>query len=165
MIVAVSPGPHRRQYPSQPLAGVGVVVLWQDRVLLVERRRPPLAGHWSVPGGLIELGEEARAAAARELREETGLEADIGAVVTTVDRIEHDPDGRVLYHFVITDFLALPRDAPAAHPPALHPATDASAARWVAWDELDSLPLSPGLIPVLRLARERARQQRQHEAR
>lgn len=138
----------RREFPLQPLAGVGVVVIWNDCVLLVQRRDPPGAGCWSVPGGLIELGETARAAAAREVKEETGLEVEIGAAFTQVDSIQRDPDGPVQYHFVLTEFLAHPRGAPAP----LQPASDAAAARWVAWSDLAAYQLTLGLADVLRQA-------------
>ncbi|MGH7224176.1 MAG: NUDIX hydrolase [Gemmataceae bacterium] len=143
----------KREFPEQPLAGVGVVVVWRGHVLLVQRRLPPLAGWWSVPGGLIELGETARAAAAREVSEETGLEIDLGSVLTSVDRIETAPDGRIRYHYVIVDFLARPRlrgdDATA---PPLAAATDAAQARWVRFPDLEQYRLTDGLEPVLRLA-------------
>ena len=135
----------QREFPAAPLAGVGAVVVWQGQVLLVERLRPPLEGYWSVPGGLIELGEEARAAAARECLEETGIEVEIGELLAVVDRIEREPDGRIRYHYVIADFLAGPR--PGSAPPQA--ATDARRARWVAWEDLGGYRLTPGLHAVL----------------
>ncbi len=139
----------------QPLAGVGVVVVWGDHVLLVQRGQPPMQGFWSVPGGLIELGETTRQAAVREVIEETGLEIELGPVLTSVDRIEAAPDGRVRYHFVIVDFLAHPRAASATTPPPLIPSTDAAQARWVFFADLSQFPLTEGLEPVLRLALRR----------
>jgi 8-oxo-dGTP diphosphatase len=141
-----------REFPSQPLAGVGVVVLrpgaeGEPEVLLVRRGQPPLAGRWSVPGGLIELGETARAAAAREVREETGLEVEVGEAFAQVDRIERSPDGRVQYHYVLTEFPARPRAG------ELAPGSDALAARWVRWSALRELPLTPGLETILNQAR------------
>ncbi len=141
-----------REFPSQPLAGVGVVVLrpgaaGEFEVLLVRRGRPPLEGRWSVPGGLIELGETARAAAAREVREETGLEVEVGEAFAQVDRIEREPDGRVRFHYVLTEFPARPRGG------ALAAGSDASEARWVAWSALPEYPLTPGLEPILSKAR------------
>ena len=147
-----------REFPAQPLAGVGVVVVWRDQllrdhVLLVQRRLPPWAGWWSVPGGLIELGETARAAATREVFEETGLEIDLGPVLTAVDRIEIAPDARIQFHYVIVDFSARPRHASAGNvPPVLAPATDAVQARWVRLADLSQYRLTQGLEPVLRLA-------------
>jgi ADP-ribose pyrophosphatase YjhB (NUDIX family) len=93
----------------------GVVVLDGPRVILVKRKFAPSAGTWSLPGGLVELGETAQAAAAREILEETGLVVDVGPVVEVVDRIMTEEDGRVAYHFVVVDYLCRHRSgAPAA---------------------------------------------------
>lgn len=99
-----------RQYPTRPLVGVGAVVLMDDgQIVLVKRRHEPLAGQWSLPGGMLELGETLQAGAAREIREETGLVVDVGAVVEVFDRILVDDTGRVRYHFVLIDYLCRPR--------------------------------------------------------
>lgn len=149
--------PARRQFPTRPLAAAAAVVVENGRVLLIERGRPPLEGFWSVPGGVIELGESARAAAAREVREETGLEVGIGPLLALVDRIERAPDGRVRFHYLIADFLATLR--PGA-PRSLAPDDDARRARWFSWDEAFALRLTPGLEPVLARARRRLDQKR-----
>jgi ADP-ribose pyrophosphatase YjhB (NUDIX family) len=78
------------------------------RVLLVKRRFEPLAGQWSLPGGSLEVGESLAAGAAREVREETGLEVDVGPLVEVFDRILLDPEGRVRYHYVLADYLCHP---------------------------------------------------------
>lgn len=138
----------RREYPLAPLLGVGAVIADDARVLLVQRGREPMRGLWTVPGGLVEIGETLREAARREAREETGLEVEIGALVEAVDAIHRDPDGRIRYHYAIVDFLARPvaDRAPQA-------AADAAAAAWVGWDELARLPTTPGLTAVLEKAR------------
>jgi ADP-ribose pyrophosphatase YjhB (NUDIX family) len=98
--------PSERRYPSRPLVGVGAVVLSNEgKVLLVKRRHEPLAGQWSLPGGMLELGESLEAGVARELFEETGLHVDVGRVVEVFDRILLDDTGRVRYHFVLVDYL------------------------------------------------------------
>ncbi len=97
--------PGSRRYPSRPVVGVGAVIFLEGRVLLVKRAHEPLAGTWSLPGGAVELGETARAAAAREVLEETGLVVEVGPVVEVVDRILVEEDGRVGYHFVVIDYL------------------------------------------------------------
>jgi 8-oxo-dGTP diphosphatase len=105
-----APVSSERRYPARPIVGVGAVILMpDDRVVLVKRRHEPLAGQWSLPGGMLELGETLEAGTAREVVEETGLIVDVGPVVEVFDRILVDEDGRVRYHFVLVDALCHPR--------------------------------------------------------
>lgn len=97
-----------RRYPDRPYVGVGAVIVQEGHVLLVKRKFEPLAGRWSLPGGAVEVGETLEAGLAREMLEETGLEVRVGPVVEVFDRITHDGDGRVLYHFVLVDYLCWP---------------------------------------------------------
>ena len=82
-----------RKYPDRPIVGVGAVIVDGDRVLLVKRAHEPLKGEWSLPGGAVEVGETLEAALVREVREETGLDVDVGPVVEVLDRIRRDADG------------------------------------------------------------------------
>lgn len=93
-------------YPNRPLVGVGVVVVKDGRVLLIRRGKPPREGHWSLPGGRQRLGEAVRETARRELREETGVEAEVTALLDVVDSITRDDDGGIAYHYTLVDFLA-----------------------------------------------------------
>ena len=95
----------KREYPDSPLVGVGAIIIDDGRVLLVKRGHPPLAGEWSIPGGVLELGETLREAAIREAREETCLTVETGELLGVYDRVLRDDDGRTLYHFVLIDFL------------------------------------------------------------
>jgi len=88
--------------------GVGAVVVQDGRVLLVRRRQAPLAGEWSLPGGAVELGETLEQALTREIVEETGLHVRVGPVVEVLDRITHDAEGHVQYHYVLVDYLCWP---------------------------------------------------------
>ena len=136
-----------REYPAQPILAVGVVLLDGDRVLLIRRGRPPNAGRWSVPGGGVDLGESMREAAARELREETGLEATLGPIVEVLERIVPDESGRTKYHYVIVDFVGTePRGELVA-------TDDAAEARWVKLEELGSYDTTDDLVPVIERAR------------
>ena len=98
----------RRKYPDRPYVGVGAVIVQDGKVLLVKRKYEPLAGQWSLPGGAVEVGETLEACLIREMLEETGLEVSVGPVIEVFDRITHDEDGRVMYHFVLVDYLCWP---------------------------------------------------------
>jgi ADP-ribose pyrophosphatase YjhB (NUDIX family) len=80
-----------REYPERPLVGVGGVVIDGDRALLVRRGTEPLRGEWSIPGGLLEVGETLLAGVARELHEETGLTVRVGELIEALERIFPDP--------------------------------------------------------------------------
>ena len=94
----------RRDYPDRPFLGVGAVIIDDDRVLLVRRVNPPLQGEWSIPGGLVETGETTRDAIVREVLEETGLEIEVTRLVEVFERILHDEQSRVQYHYVLLDY-------------------------------------------------------------
>ncbi|MBI5303129.1 MAG: NUDIX hydrolase [Chloroflexi bacterium] len=119
-----------REYPARPICGVGVIVWHDDRVLLIQRGKPPNVGMWGLPGGAIELGESLREAAAREVREECGIEIALGEVVEVVDIVTRDAENRVQYHYVVVDFAAQHTRG------ELHADSDVTDARWVTRDEL-----------------------------
>ena len=98
----------KRRYPDRPFVGVGAVIVQDGKVLLVKRKYEPLAGQWSLPGGAVEVGETLESCLVREMLEETGLEVRVGPVIEVLDRITHDDQGRVLYHFVLVDYLCWP---------------------------------------------------------
>lgn len=135
-----------REYPDRPILAVGVVLLDGDKVLLIERGRPPNAGRWTVPGGGVEVGESMREAALRELREETGLCCTLGPIVEILERIVPDEAGRPRYHYLIIDFVGTePRGE-------LRATSDAAAARFVPLAEVAALPLTDDLAPVIERA-------------
>jgi len=123
----------RREYPEAPLVGVGVLIYDEQakRIVLVERGAPPAEGRLSLPGGLVELGETVRAAAAREAMEETGLKVEVLELIDVVDSIVYRPgESRPIYHYVLIDFLAKPVGG------SLRAGGDARRAVWVGLDEL-----------------------------
>lgn len=119
-----------RIYPERPLVGVGGVVFNGGKVLIVKRGSEPSYGRWSIPGGLVNLGETAAEACAREVAEETGIIVKVGEVVDVCDYIERDDDGRVRFHYVIIDFLAEPVGG------SLRAGSDALDAKFVDVEEL-----------------------------
>jgi len=126
-----------REYPAAPVVGVGAVVLTGQRVLLVRRGRPPSQGIWSLPGGVVELGEELKAACAREVAEETGLKVTVGPLVEVLERILRDSKGRVQYHYVLVDFLCAAEEA------APTAGDDAADAKWWDLSDLAQAELTP----------------------
>lgn len=136
----------KRDYPEHPIVGVGAVIVDSGRALLVRRNTEPLRGEWSVPGGVLELGEKLRDGAAREALEETGLHVEVGEVLDVFDSIFPDPDGRAQYHFVLIDYLCRPISGEA------RAASDVSDVKWVTLGELDSLDLRDSIRQVVRKA-------------
>jgi len=114
----------KRKYPKNPLVGVGGVVIDRGRALLIRRGSEPLKGEWSVPGGMLELGEELAAGVQRELKEETGLDVEPLKCILVFDRIMRE-GARVKYHYVIVDYLCRRKRG------RLRPASDVIDARWV----------------------------------
>ena len=136
-----------RMYPARPLVGVGAVVWDGSRVLLERRGQPPAQGSWSLPGGLIDVGETAEEAVRREVREECGIDVTVGPVLGIFEPIVRDADSRVRYHYVVVDYLAYHR---AGGP--VQAGDDAAALEWVAPADLDAY----ALLPATRQMIERA---------
>jgi ADP-ribose pyrophosphatase YjhB (NUDIX family) len=139
-----------RTYPDRPIVGVGAVVVCDSRVLVVRRATEPLKGEWSVPGGMLELGEKLKDGIVREVLEETGVVVEPTEVLDVFDSIFADPDGRTRYHYVLIDYLCrvVSGDAIAA--------TDVSEVRWVSASELDSLKMRDVTATVIRKGLTRA---------
>ena len=133
-----------REYPAQPVVGVGAVVVRDGRALIVKRGHEPRKGEWSLPGGLLNLGESLADAALREVKEETGLDIVPEAIIETFDRVHRDPDGRIRYHFVIVDFVCESRAGDAVA------GSDADAVAWVTADELDAYGVNAHAAAVIR---------------
>ncbi|MGH9502472.1 MAG: NUDIX hydrolase [Terriglobales bacterium] len=135
----------KREYPDAPLVGVGAVIIDDGRVLLVKRGHPPLLGEWSIPGGVLELGETVREAAVREAREETCLSVEPGELLGVYDRVLRDDTGRTLYHYVLVEFLCRHVAGTA------QAADDAHEVRWFTPEETEKLMLAEDTTEVIRL--------------
>lgn len=143
----------QREYPAAPLTGVGAVVVHGGKVLLAQRGTEPARGQWSLPGGLIELGESLTSAVIREVREETGLLVEPVELIELVDRIYRDGE-RVRYHYVIADYLCRVTGG------ELQAASDAAAVRWVEraeWNSHSALALDPMMTRIVEAGWQRAR--------
>jgi len=127
----------RRLYPDKPMVGVGVLISKEDRYIIIKRAVEPDKGLWSIPGGMVEIGEKASDAAVREAKEETGLDVEITDLLDVVD-------GRIRFHFVILDYRASPTGG------NLQAASDALDARWVTAEEFPDYELSPTLVEMLK---------------
>jgi ADP-ribose pyrophosphatase YjhB (NUDIX family) len=135
-----------REYPDYPRVGVGAVVLHQGRVLLVRRGGQPSSGKWSLPGGLVELGESAVEAIRREIQEECSIGIRVVDVAGVIDRVTRDAAGRVRYHYVLVDYLAY------AESEAIVAGTDAAECRWVEIERVGELDVTDGLMDMIRRA-------------
>lgn len=133
-----------RTYPDRPLVGVGAVIIHDGRALIVQRGAEPRRGEWTVPGGLLELGETLRAGVEREVLEETGLTVKAAEVLDVFDSIYPDAEGRTEYHYVLVDFLCelIAGD--------LKPGSDISAARWITAEDLENTELIGFTAQVIR---------------
>lgn len=140
-----------RTYPDRPFVGIGGIIVHEGRVVLVKRRFDPLAGQWSIPGGAVETGETLEACIVREMAEETGFLVEVGPVVEVLDRITHDDDGKVLYHFVLIDYLCWPVGG------ELRAGSDVAEAVLAEPSELGQYQLTERALQVIERALEMAR--------
>ena len=113
------------------------------RALIIKRAHEPRKGEWSLPGGLLELGESLADAIRREIKEETCLDVVVGPIIETFDRVHRDAEGRIRYHFVIVDFVCWSDDGEAM------PASDAEGVAWVKAHEIDDYAVNAHAKAVL----------------
>jgi 8-oxo-dGTP diphosphatase len=134
----------KREYPEVPLVGVGAVIIEDARVVLVKRAHPPLQAQWSIPGGVLEVGELVREAAIREALEETGLIVEPADLLGVYDRVLRNLEQRVQYHYVLIDFLCRRVGG------ELLAASDAAEVGWFTREELPQLKLAEDTQDVIR---------------
>jgi 8-oxo-dGTP diphosphatase len=141
----------QREYPDRPIVGVGGVVIAGDRTLLIRRGSAPLQGQWSIPGGMLELGESIVEGVRRELAEETGLDVRVLGLIEVFERIIPGEGGRTRYHFVILDYLCemISGEAKAA--------SDVTDVAWAREQDLDRYSLTDIATRVIKRAFEMAR--------
>ena len=134
----------KREYPEVPLVGVGAVIIEDARVVLVKRAHPPLQAQWSIPGGVLEVGELVREAAIREAHEETGLIVEPADLLGVYDRVLRNLEQRVQYHYVLIDFLCRRVGG------ELLAASDAAEVGWFSREQLPALQLAEDTQDVIR---------------
>ena len=136
----------QREYPFSPIVGVGVLVIRDKKILLVKRGQPPSIGKWTVPGGLVELGERTEEAAVRELKEECNIVVKITEIIDVFDYIEYDKNGQTRFHYVIIDFLGTYISG------TLRAGGDVVAAEWISYDSLQTLDIPEKTLAFIRKA-------------
>jgi mutator protein MutT len=126
----------KRLYPKQPVVGVGAVIIKDGKILLEKRKSEPGRGKWSIPGGLVELGESVSQTVVREVAEETGLEVCEPELIDVVDNVVRDEKGEIKYHFVIIDYFVKLKGG------NLKASSDAEELRWVQLNEVEKYDLT-----------------------
>ena len=136
----------QREHPQQPLIGVGALIVESGKIVLIKRGKAPLLGEWSIPGGMLELGETVRQGAEREALEETGLVVRATELLGVFDRVVPDNEGKIVYHYVLIDFLCKRISG------ALKAGADAADAKWFTPEEVGKLPLAKDTAGVIQEA-------------
>jgi 8-oxo-dGTP diphosphatase len=138
-----------RLYPNRPIVGVGVVVVRDGKILLEKRKNEPGRDKWSIPGGIVELGENLERTVIRETLEETGLSVSEPEPIDVINQVTLDENGRVKYHFVIIDYFVKLKSG------ALKAASDAAELDWVAFDDVEKRDLTKSFRGFFEKNRER----------
>ena len=139
----------KRLYPDQPVVGVGAVIIRDCKIALIKRGNEPARGKWTIPGGLVELGESPEQAVIREVKEETCLDVENPSLIDVVSNVDLDEKGKVKYHYVIIDYLVHVKSG------KLNAASDAAELRWVSFEEVDGYDLTRSFRVFFRDNRER----------
>lgn len=126
----------KRLYPDQPVIGIGIIIIKDGKIVLIKRGNEPARGKWTIPGGLVEIGETLETAVVREAKEETCLDVMNPSFIGVVDQIDRDKDGKVKYHYVILDFLVKVVGG------SIGAASDAAELSWVPIEEVETYDLT-----------------------
>ena len=126
----------KRVYPDQPVLGVGAIIIREGKILLEKRKNEPGRGKWSIPGGVVNLGESPELAVVREVKEETGLEVAAPCLIDVVSDVSLDENEKIKYHFIVVDyFVTVCRGE-------LKAASDADALKWVPFNGVEEYDLT-----------------------
>lgn len=133
----------RREFPELPIVCVGGVTICKGRVLLIQRGKEPNRGQWTLPGGMLALGERLETGVRREVQEETGIRVKPISLLAVFERIVRKKNA-IQFHYVVADYLCAQEGG------RLRPASDALNARWVRKAELTRYELLPSAMRVIR---------------
>jgi ADP-ribose pyrophosphatase YjhB (NUDIX family) len=136
-------------YPDQPIVGIGAVIINEAKIALIKRGNEPSKGKWTIPGGLVELGESPEQAVIRETKEETGLDVENPRLIDVVSNVDLDEKGKVKYHYVIIDYFVHVKNGTA------QASSDAAELRWVPFEEVERYDLTTSFRLFFRNNRER----------
>jgi 8-oxo-dGTP diphosphatase len=137
-----------RKYPVRPHIGVGILLIRDNRLLLVKRKYDPDAGYWSIPGGHLDLGERVEEAAEREAFEETGFKVKVSSLAGIINKIMYDKKGKIEYHYVLLNYFVDQIEGDPNQPPKAQ--DDALEAKFVPFQELKDYKLTLSLIELLK---------------
>jgi ADP-ribose pyrophosphatase YjhB (NUDIX family) len=136
-------------YPDQPIVGIGAVIINEGKIALIKRGSEPSKGKWTIPGGLVELGETLEQSVIRETKEETGLDVENPRLIDVVSNVDLDEKGKVKYHYVIIDYLVHVKNGTAKA------SSDAEELRWVPFEEVEDYDLTRSFRLFFRNNREK----------
>ncbi|HLN88975.1 MAG TPA: NUDIX hydrolase [Candidatus Binatia bacterium] len=139
----------KRLYPDQPVVGIGVVIIADSKIVLIKRGNEPSRGKWTIPGGLVELGETVENAVIREAKEETGLAVENPVLIDVVGNVDLDEHGKIKYHYVIIDYLVHVKGG------EIGAASDAAELRWIPFDEVEKYDLTASFRVFFKQNREK----------
>jgi 8-oxo-dGTP diphosphatase len=139
----------KRLYPDQPVVGIGAVIIQDGKIALIKRGNEPSKGKWTIPGGLVELGESLEAAVIRETKEEVCLDVENPTLIGVVDNVDLDEQGKVKYHYVIIDYLVNVKAG------VIQAASDAEELRWVPFGEVEIYNLTASFRLFFRQNKEK----------
>ena len=137
-----------RKYPIRPHVGVGILLVRNEKLLLIKRKFDPDAGYWAIPGGHLELGERTEVAAEREGFEETGFKVKVSRLAGIIDKIMYDEEGRIEYHYVLINYFVEQVDGNIDQAPI--PDSDALDAKFVDFNKLKEYNLTESLVELLK---------------
>ena len=139
----------KRLYPDQPVVGIGSIIVREGKIVLIKRGNEPSKGKWTIPGGLVELGESPEQTVIRETKEEISLDVENPTLIDVVNYVDSDNKGKLKYHYIIIDYFVHVKNGTA------QASSDAVDLRWVPFDEVEKYDLTASFRFFFRNNRKR----------